>query len=184
MSGDKYLITDQQARFFLTLTIIQWIDLFSRMEYRDIVVGSLNYCVKKKGLDIYSWVIMTNHIHLIAGCRAPHRMSDFLRDFKKFTSKKIINAIKEIPESRRDWLLDKFSFEARRTGRAKDYKLWKDDNHAINLDHSRIDMIEKINYIHENPVRAGIVRNPEDFIYSSAVDYAGKASGMLPVILV
>lgn len=116
MSGDRYLISDQQARYFLTMTVIQWIDVFSRREYRDILVDSLNYCIKAKGVDIYAWVIMSNHVHLVVGCRAPHRLSDFLRDLKKFTSKRIVEKITEIPESRRDWLLDKFSFEARRSG--------------------------------------------------------------------
>lgn len=98
-------------------------------------------------------------------------MSGFLRDFKKFTSKKIVELIQEIPESRRDWLLDKFSFEARRTGRAENYKLWKDDNHAIDM--STIDMMNKIDYIHDNPVRAGLVHEPDQYVYSSATDYAG-----------
>ena len=184
MSGDRYLISDQQARYFLTMTVIHWIDIFSRQAYRDVIVDSLNYCVSAKGLDIFAWVIMSNHVHLVAGCRAPHRMSDFLRDFKKFTSKRIIETIIEIPESRKDWLLDKFSFEARRTGRAEHYKLWKDGNHAIDLDSFGIEMMHKINYIHNNPVRAGIVRHPDEYIYSSAIDYARKGRGLVKVIVV
>ncbi len=166
------------------MTVVRWIDVFSRMEYRDIVVDSLNYCVSSKGLNIYAWVIMTNHVHLICSCTNPHRMSDFLRDFKKFTSKRIVEAIQDIPESRREWLLDKFSFEARRTGRAKDYKLWRDDNHAIDLDNGGIDIMEKANYIHENPVRAGIVRSPEEYLYSSAMDYAGKRKGLVEIVCI
>ena len=127
---------------------------------------------------------MSNHIHLVAACKTPHRMSDFLRDFKKFTSKKIMEAILEIPESRKDWLLDKFSFETRRTGRARDYKFWTDDNHAIDLDGFGIDMMEKIDYIHSNPVRAGLVRNPDDYLYSSACDYSRKEKGLVNVIVV
>lgn len=91
-------------------------------------------------------------------------MSSFLRDFKKYTSKQITAAIKEIPESRREWLLDKFSYEARRTGRAKYYKVWKDSNHAIDL--TNIDMMGKVDYVHENPVKAGIVEEPEHYLYS------------------
>lgn len=184
MSGDKYRIEDQHARYFMTLTVVNWIDVFSRKEYKDIVVDSLSHCIKNKGLDIYAWVIMTNHMHLVAACHKPNRMSGFLRDFKKYTSKKITDAICEIPESRREWLLDKFSFEAKRIGRAKDYKLWKDDNHAIDLDNNGIDMMQKIDYIHENPVRAGIVRNPEDYVYSSAIDYTPMGKGLVEVVVV
>lgn len=184
MSGDRYRIADQNACYFLTMTVIHWIDVFSRQEYRDIIVNSLNHCTKSKGLEVYAWVIMTNHMHLVARCEEPYEMSGFLRDFKKFTSKRIIEEINEINESRRDWLLDKFSFEARRTGRAENYKLWKDDNHAIDLDNTGINIMEKIDYVHENPVRAGIVHYPEEYIYSSAIDYSGKAKGLVKVKVV
>lgn len=76
-----------------------------------------------------------------------------------------------INESRKEWMLDKFEFEAKRTRRAEKYKIWQDDNHPIDL--TDIDAYQKIDYIHENPVRAGIVDNPKDYIFSSARDYAG-----------
>ncbi|MBY0424286.1 MAG: transposase [Cytophagales bacterium] len=172
MSGDKYYISDQLAPYFLTCTVVRWIDIFSRQVYRDIVVDSLNYCIESKGLRVYAWVVMTNHIHLVCQAKEGYRISDILRDFKKFTSKKIVESIQLGPESRSEWLLDVFSFEARRTGRAEMYKLWRDDNHAIDLTH--IDAMEKVNYIHMNPVRAGWALAPEHYIYSSAVDYAGR----------
>lgn len=172
MSGSQYTIQAQNNPYFITSTIVYWVDLFTRKTYKDIIVDSLNHCVEHKGLVIYGWVLMTNHLHLLAYCEVPHRISDFLRDFKKYTSKRLAEAIEENPESRREWLLDKFAFEARRTGRAEKYKIWKDDNHPIDL--SDIDVMEKLAYIHDNPVRAGIVENPEDYLYSSARDYACK----------
>ncbi len=183
MSGDQYFIKDQHACYFLTLTIIHWIDIFSRIEYRDIIVDSLNYCIKSKGLELYAWVIMSNHVHLAGRVRPPHRMSDFLRDFKKFTSNKIVEEIAHIHESRKDWLLDKFSFEARRTGRATFYKLWKDNNHALDLDNNAIGLMEKVDYIHENPVRAGLVEFPDHYLYSSARDYGGQ-KGLVDIVVV
>jgi putative transposase len=184
MAGDQYHITDQHSRYFLTLSVVYWVDIFTRQDYRDIIVDSLNHCIENKGLEVYAWVIMSNHVHLVACCKPPHRMSDFLRDFKKFTSKKIIDTIELIHESRAKWLLDKFSFEARRTGRAKDYKVWTDGNHAIDLDNFKIDMLEKVNYIHENPVRAGWVMYPDEYLYSSAVDYSRKRKGLVSVIVI
>ena len=65
MSGDKYFITDQHSPYFLTLTVVQWVDLFCRRDYRDILVESLNYCTKEKYITIFSWVIMSNHLHLV-----------------------------------------------------------------------------------------------------------------------
>lgn len=183
MSGDKYIITDQHDCYFLTLTVIKWVDLFTRREYRDILVNSLNYCVEHKGLKLYAWVIMTNHVHLVAECGAPHRMSDFLRDFKKFTSKQLIETVQEIPESRREWLEDRFSFEARRTRRAKNYKIWRDDNHAINLSEYQINIMEKIDYVHNNPVVMGWVDEATHYPYSSAVDYAGTRGKVKVVVI-
>lgn len=178
MSGDAYKIQDQQGYYFLTITVVLWIDLFSRQHYRDIIVDSLNYCVEKKGLKLNAWVIMSNHVHLVGRVTSAAGMSGFLRDFKKYTSKRIITAIHGIPESRREWMLDKFAFEAKRTRRAKHYKVWKDDNHAIDLRH--IDAMSKIDYIHENPVTAGIVNEPQHYLYSSAIDYA-EGKGLVKV---
>ncbi|MFN3403313.1 MAG: REP-associated tyrosine transposase [Cytophagaceae bacterium] len=181
MSGDKYLITDQHVPYYVTCSVIHWIDLFTRKDYRDIIVDSLNYCIKEKNVTIYAWVIMSNHIHLAAQADPPGGMSAFLRDFKKFTSKKFIDTMDYINESRKDWLLDKFAFEAKRTRRAEKYKVWMDSNHAVDL--SNINIMQKIDYIHNNPVRAGLVNNPEEYVYSSARDYAGK-KGLVEVTLV
>lgn len=185
MAGDRYQISDQSASYFLTLTVVKWVDIFTRCNYKDIVVESLNYCIENKELEIYAWVIMSNHIHLVAKVEKGNEdigMSSFLRDFKKFTNRSIIYEIKNTNESRREWLLDKFSFEARKTARAKNYKLWKDDNHAIDLTNNNFDPFEKIHYIHNNPVRAGIVNEPQHYRYSSACDYAGTR-GLVDVIV-
>ncbi len=179
MSGDRYIIQDQYACYFITMTVVYWIDIFSRREYRDIIVDSLNYCVDHKGLELNAWVLMTNHLHIVGrvvknpDLAGVSGMSGFLRDFKKFTSKEIIKTMGSIPESRKDWLLDKFSFAARRTGRARNYKIWKDDNHAIDLDNNGIDTMQKVDYVHNNPVVSGWVLEPEHYAYSSAMDYAG-----------
>ena len=66
MSGDRYEIQDQFGYYFLTLTVVYWIDIFSRSQYRDVIVDSLNYCVKEKHLELNAWVIMSNHVHLVA----------------------------------------------------------------------------------------------------------------------
>lgn len=170
MSGDRYEIKDQHGIYFLTITVVDWIDLFSRKDYSMIIVDSLNYCISAKNMEVFSWVIMSSHIHLVCKVNEPDNLSDVLRDFKKFTSKELIKTIEQVGESRREWLLDKFSFEARRTGRAKNYKIWKDDNHAIEIG-DYITIEGKIEYIHNNPVSAMIVANPEDYIFSSAIDY-------------
>ncbi len=180
MSGDRYTIGDQHAIHFLTFTVIDWVDVFTRNDYKEIIVNSLNYCIKEKGLECYAWVLMTNHLHLVVRANAPFRLSDVIRDFKKFTSKAIVDTIQTINESRREWLLHKFQFAAHSTGRAENYKVWQDSNHAVCLDGNPEWLSQRIHYIHQNPVRQLIVARAEDYLYSSAYDYTGK-TGLVKV---
>jgi putative transposase len=182
MSGDKYVITDQQGCYFVTFTVIQWIDLFSRRQYRDIIVDSLNYCIAVKGLVVYGWVIMSNHIHLIITTKGEkENISEIIRDFKKHTSRKIVLEMKLINESRKEWILHSMSSEAKRVGRANLYKLWRDDNHAIRIDNVIIKIDVRLNYIHENPVRNGLVANAWEYLYSSAIDYELDRKGFVNI---
>jgi len=175
MSGDQYIISGQNGLYFLTFTVIDWVDVFTRKEYKLVLTESMNYCISEKGLIVYAWVIMSNHVHVLWQAREGFRLSDIVRDFKKFTAKKIIELIENEPESRKVWLLRKFEFAGSRLKRIKKYKFWKDDNHAILLEPDQVDIIDqKLNYIHNNPVRAMIVENQEDYIFSSAKDYCGE----------
>jgi REP element-mobilizing transposase RayT len=178
--GWAYQIKDQQAPHFLTFQVINWVDVFTRNRYKDIIVESLNYCVQHKGLKIYGWVIMSNHLHLIVAHDT--HLSDVVRDFKKFTSKAIIASIKEMPESRRQWMLFQFSLRGRMNRRNDGYQFWTHENHAIQLmTAERID--NTLNYIHENPVRAGLVTEAIYYPYSSAMDYADM-KGLVKILKV
>ncbi|WP_445587952.1 transposase [Sunxiuqinia sp. A32] len=84
-------------------------DVFTRNQYKNILVENLAYCRENNGLELFAWCIMTNHVHLIVRAKEGYTLSSILRDFKKYTSKKVIQAIKENPqESRKEWLLDQF----------------------------------------------------------------------------
>jgi putative transposase len=95
MSSENYIIQDQNAVYFLTFPVVDWVDIFTRPIYKTIIVDSLNYCIENKGLTVHAWCLMTNHLHLIARAIEGYRLSDIIRDFKKFTAKKIIAAIKK-----------------------------------------------------------------------------------------
>lgn len=167
-----YRIHNQQGVYFITCTVIQWIDVFSRKEYADIVVDSLKYCQQHKGLQILGWVIMTNHIHLILSCSDGHALSDILRDFKKYTATQIVIAIENNKqESRSHWLL----WLLRNDG---NITFWQRDNHAMEICTSDF-FKQKLDYIHANPVRAMIVDREEAYIYSSARDYFGSGKGLI-----
>ena len=104
-----YKITDQNALHFITPTVVGWIDVFSRKVYKDIVIESLKYCCENKGLILYAYVIMTNHLHLIVRAKEGYEISNILRDFKRHTSKQIIDhVIKSKKESRKKWMLTCF----------------------------------------------------------------------------
>jgi len=128
--ANRYKIRDNLGLYFVTFTIIGWVDLFIRRDYKDCLIDALNYCVKEKGLSVHAYVIMTSHIHLIVSSKEDCDLVATIRDLKRFTSKKLIQLIKEIPESRREWMLNKFSYEANRTKRGADYILWKEGYHA------------------------------------------------------
>ena len=161
-------IYDNSSTYFLTMTVTNWIDVFTRARYCDIIVDSLNFCHKNKGLVIHAWVIMSNHLHLIVQSENEN-LSDIIRDFKKHTSKEIIKSIKADEESRREWLLWMFERAAKKEGR-KGFKLWQDGNHAEELISNKF-FGQKLDYIHQNPVKARIVYAANEYIWSSAVDY-------------
>ena len=168
----RYRIHDQQGLYFLTCTVVGWIDIFSRQNYRDIVLKSLTFCRKEKGLLVFAFVVMSNHLHLVLQTApdSSFSLSDILRDFKKYTANNILKTIMNEPESRRDWLLHMFEFYANFNANNRNFQVWQQDNHPIALYSEKV-IWEKINYIHNNPVRAGLVFQPEDYIYSSALNY-------------
>jgi REP element-mobilizing transposase RayT len=167
--------------YFLTLTVVDWVDVFTRPNYRHIIVDSLIYCQREKGLILYGWCLMSNHLHLIAQAKENISMSDILRDFKKYTSKKIIQSILENPESRRDWMIDRFKFAGKFKNNVT-YKFWQDGNEAKEI-HSAEFLQQKLDYIHNNPVKAEIVDNAIDYKYSSAINYADEI-GLINIELI
>src|SRR5699024_917061 len=97
-------------------------------------------------------------------------LSDILRDFKKYTANQILKSIRRDPESRRVWLLKHFSWRGWLNPNNTNYQFWQQDNHPVELD-SHYLIQQKIDYIHQNPVKAGWVLKPEHYLYSSAAWY-------------
>ena len=164
-----YKIRNQEGFFFLTFTIVGWIDIFSRKNCRDIIIKNLKYCREHKSLLVGAYVIMTNHIHIICQSQTG-KLSDTVRDFKSFSTKEIIKYIEENAESRKEWLLYLSKFYANKTNQNKEYKLWTNDNHPEKIISADF-LKQRVNYIHENPVRAGWVNEPQYYVYSSASNY-------------
>jgi REP element-mobilizing transposase RayT len=172
----KYKFHNPFGVYFVTFAVQGWVDVFTRNEYKNILVDNLAWCQKNKGLELFAWCIMTNHLHLIARAEEGHLLSDILRDYKKFTSKAVLKAIAENPgESRKEWLVKQFeTLEGNR--------FWRADNQPVELWSNAV-IAQKLNYIHQNPVEEGLVFRAEDYVYSSAIDYAG-GKGMLDIYLI
>ncbi|WP_412467288.1 REP-associated tyrosine transposase [Pedobacter sp. KLB.chiD] len=168
--SDQYQARDPYGIYFLTFTIVDWVDIFTRLSYKEIIISSLKYCQEKKGLTLYAYCLMTNHIHLIASASGSIKLFEIVRDFKKFTNRAIIEEIYSGNESRKKWLLNKFEFAGRYLTRIEHYKVWQDGYHAVELVSPEF-TYQKLNYIHQNPVRAGIVSEAEHYTYSSASNY-------------
>ncbi|MEI6748012.1 MAG: transposase [Bacteroidota bacterium] len=174
-----YQIKDQSAAYYVTFQVVYWIDLFTRPAYRDIVLESLRCCQKEKELELFAWVIMSNHVHLLARS-SKNDLSGTIRDFKKYTSKAFIELISNSGESRKEWMLRLFAHAAKRQNKAGDYQVWTYENHAVEV-YGNSFIQTKVEYIHNNPVRAGIVNKAEDYKYSSACTYA-DLEGLLDII--
>jgi REP element-mobilizing transposase RayT len=179
--GFAYKFDNPGGIYFVTSTVVEWVDAFTRSQYCDIVVNSLAYCIKNKGLVLHAWVIMPSHIHLIISRNGADSLSDIMRDFKKFTSSEIKEAIQTIPESRRNWMLWIFKSAAAQNSNNKNFQFWQQENHPEELISAKF-MRQKLDYIHNNPVSAHLVDAPERYVYSSAKDYCG-ARGLLPVAM-
>lgn len=179
----KYRANVPGKAYFITITTVNWVDLFTRQGLRKIITDSLNYCQKHKGLEVYAYCLMPSHLHLM--CRAQddeQKLYEIIRDFKKFTSKKIVEYIQENPESRREWLLEMFQKACEDLTRDQQYKVWQDGYHAEMLTSNKF-IYQKLNYIHMNPVKDGLVENAWDYMFSSARNYADMQGPVEVVVL-
>jgi putative transposase len=180
----KYKIRDQDKLYFVTFTVIRWLDVFTRNLYKDIFLQSLRYCQRHKGLELCAYCIMTSHIHLIIGRNREPPLEGIIRDVKKYTATKIIEAIQSNPEeSRKELFIYLFRKAGRNNKNNTTYQFWQQNNHPIEL--ATNEMIDqRLDYIHNNPVTAGIVLSPEHYLYSSAINYAGLPEKLIDVILI
>jgi REP element-mobilizing transposase RayT len=167
----KYKATIPDKAYFITITCVYWIDLFTRLNHRYTILNSLKYCQTNKELEVFAYCIMPSHLHLICSADSGKILSDIIRDFKKFTSKQLIDQIKNEPESRRDWLMPLFEKACEHLKRKQEFKVWQNGYHAEIIETPQF-MYQKLNYIHNNPVVDKIVEKPEDYLFSSARNYA------------
>ncbi len=179
----NYKFHNPDGVYFISFAVVEWLDVFTRNEYKDLLIDSLHYCQKEKGMEVFAWCIMTNHVHLVFRSAKEQKPELLIGDFKRFTSKAIVKAIIDNPkESRKEWLLEQFLKAGSSSSNVNKYQFWRHDNKPIELWSNKV-IDEKIDYVHNNPVDEGLVFRAENYMYSSAADYAGE-KGLLDDVIV
>jgi len=178
--SERYKFHDPDALYFVTMTIVKWLPVLADKEFCRLILESLKFCQKEKGLIIHCWCIMPNHIHLIISRSKPEfTLGNIIRDFKKFTAKDIIRQLDDSNLAHK-YYVNIFRRKASQIKRNKNFKVWKDGSHPILLDTNFL-IDQKLEYIHYNPVKANLCEAPEDYVWSSARDYMMKYKGELAV---
>ncbi len=172
----RYKIIELKSPHFITCTIVGWLPVFTRAKYLDIITASLTFCRQQKGFLLHAYVILDNHLHLMV---SSDNLSQVIRDFKRHTAREILALARQ---EDKQWLLKQFEFfKSVHKGKSQ-HQVWQEGFHpqAIITE----DMLrQKVDYIHNNPVKLGLVDRPEDWRYSSARNYFGQ-DGVLEIDLV
>lgn len=183
----NYKFHNPDGVYFISFAVVEWLDVFTRNEYKIILIDSLRFCQKNKGMEIFAWprsLGVTNHLHLVFRSAGEQKPELLIGDFKRFTSKAIVKAISENPrESRKEFLLEQFLKAGNKASNVDKFQFWRHDNKPIELWSNKV-IDEKIDYIHNNPVEEGLVFRAQDYLYSSAADYAGEQGILENVIVV
>jgi len=154
---------NENRMHFVTLTVIEWIDIFTKPEYFKVIIDSLKYCRKNKGLLLYEYTIMSNHLHLIVRAKEGHRLSQIISDFKKHTTREII---KLLEKDNRKYILNLIrNSYSKKEG--YDNQIWQRENYPEVIFSEKF-FVEKLNYIYKNSVKKEYVDKPEDWVYCSA----------------
>jgi putative transposase len=163
----RFKIVELESPHFITCTIVGWLPVFARPRYLDIITAALTFCRQQKGLRLHAYVVLDNHLHLMV---SSYDLSQVIRDFKRHTVKEILAVARQ---EDKQWILKQFEFFKSVHKGNSQHQVWQEGFHpqAITTE----DMLrQKLNYIHYNPVRIGLVDHPEDWRYSSARNYFGQ----------
>ena len=173
----SYKFHDKASAYFVSFATVYWLDVFTRQPYFDVLVKSVEYCRAEKGMELYAYCFMPSHVHFVFRS-TKEDPSGLLRDFKKHTAKKTIEAIENNPqESRKEWLLWMFERAGKKKGNVSKYQFWQHHNKPIELWSAKA-IKQKIDYIHNNPLESGFVIKPTDWKHSSARNFQDDHSGL------
>lgn len=172
MGRSRYKITDSEQPHFITVTVLHWIPVFTRPATVDILLESLRYLMKE-GLKVYAYVILENHMHLLV---QSNQLNKDIARFKSFTAKRLI---RYLDENNVKTILEQLAFYKKAHKDDRAYQFWQEGVHPEWIQNEAM-MQQKVEYIHQNPVKRGYVNEAEHWRYSSARNYAGLP-GLLEV---
>jgi REP element-mobilizing transposase RayT len=168
----RYQIRSPDAAHFVTVTVIEWLPIFTAGACCDILVRSLGYYRTHKQLRIHAWVILENHFHAIL---ASPTLAETIRDWKRFTAGALL---KQLREERRQWLLNQLAYFCAAHKTASTHQVWQEGVHPQAIVDDAM-MEQKLEYVHNNPVKRGLVASPEHWRYSSAHEWLPGATPVL-----
>ena len=173
MSRSRYIITEADKPHFMTCTVVDWLPVFTRPETVNILLNCWQYQRQHAGLKLYGYVILENHLHFIAQA---DNLNKCVSSFKSYTARQILD---HLAAQHVEYLLKRFQLSGVAKRGDRDYQFWQEGVHAELILNETM-MRQKLDYIHQNPVKRGYVALAEHWRYSSAGFYAGLA-GLLEV---
>ena len=170
----RYMIIDEKQLYFVTSTVQKWIPVFTSEKYFENLTGSFKYSQREKNLKIYSYVILDNHFHSVL---SGNNLSQTIASIKSYTARTIIDLLKA---DKKDWLLNQLEYYKLKHKSNSEYQFCREGFHPQMI-YSEEVFRQKVEYIHFNPVKRGLVREPEHWRYSSAASYTLGVKGELEI---
>jgi putative transposase len=174
MTRTRYRIFEQGYPHFLTCTVVAWLPVFAQPAFAAVILDSWRFLQRERGLRLFGYVILENHLHWIA---AADGLSDLIRRFKSFTARRILDEMEACGYATLMQELRYFKLHHRTD---QTHQLWQEGSHPQEIQSDEM-MLQKLEYMHHNPLRRGYVDDPAHWRYSSARNYAGQ-KGLIDVI--
>jgi len=174
MSRSRYRIYEDTYAHFLTCTVVGWLPIFTRREAVEIILDSWRFLQRERGLDLFGFVILENHLHWIA---AAPQLTASVKNFKSYTARKIVDLLERRSAHT---LLSQLESEKLKHKIQSDYQVWQEGSHPQQIQGDET-MLQKLEYMHNNPVERGYVDDPLHWKYSSARNYA-HLPGLIDVV--
>ncbi len=175
MARTRYKVIEAEGIHLITCTVVNWISIFTNKDVVQIILDSLNHLQVQKRLKLYGYVIMENHLHLIA---SGNGLAREIGHFKSFTARKIIDYL---TENNINAMLKQLQFHKSKHKKDRTYQFWQEGSHPVLIQYEKM-MLQKLEYMHYNPVKRGYVDDPIHWRYSSARNYA-EQKGLLEVCM-